>query len=226
MNSTLLKYDCRSLRLMVFGLTALLLLATVMLPAPFSPSSHLNLVHHFVFPLLAIVSAALVGMQSFSDLPAVDMWVLTRGMSRRQVFRTRWLTGLLVLTGMTAMMAAAMVFGVRQAVQQAMGNGAWYPMVRTGELYVVRNFFLVAIATYSAIVFFNCVYGFGATTRRSRSLAATICLLAAFAVGTCWQFPLRMRPVPMGYYLIGVVAFCGILTWAARTAFSEREIAA
>jgi ABC-type transport system involved in multi-copper enzyme maturation permease subunit len=221
MNLTLMKYDWLGLRTLTVVMSLLAVCATLLLPAPFSP--HADGVHNTFLPL-SILSGVLFGLQVFSDSYGVKTWVLSRGLDRRQVFLSRWAAGLIPIIIVAVVIWLLMLLGVRELVQTKMGNGAWYPMVRLGESFVVRDYLLVSIATYCSVIFFRSVHAFGVTTPGWTKTATVISALAAMIAGACWRAPLSLSDLPVGTYLLFWIPTCMLLTWAARSAYAEREV--
>lgn len=226
MNLTLMKYDWRDLRWITLLLCMMAVGLTLFLPAPFSPGSYQG-PHSIVYPVLSIVSAILVALKCFDDPVGVSTWVMTRGLTRHTQFQTRWLTGLLVLLLPAVLIAATMMLGLRQLVQQAMGNGFWYPMARTGEVSVVRDFLLLGLVTYCVTVFVTRIHQLGWQGQRQGmihgvSRAATV--ITVLVLGFCWHVPLATETVPLGMYVIAWGLTCAVLTVAARAACAQCEM--
>ncbi len=227
MSWTLMKYDWRSLLKITVLPAFLAVAATLFLPAPLTLDQYGGHYYQVVYGGLAILTAIAVSVNVLADSAGVDTWVLTRGLTRRTLFQTRWVSGVFALMIVQACIAVVMLTGLRQLVQTAMGNGAWYPMVRTGELNVLRDFTLTGLATYCAAGFFICVEHFGSRGGNRGLLAGLQLLLpvvAAFAAGLCWQMPLSAEVVPFPYYLTAWLVVCVVLTLAARASYAEREI--
>ncbi|MEZ6125866.1 MAG: hypothetical protein R3C49_22290 [Planctomycetaceae bacterium] len=102
------------------------------------------------FALLMTAIGIAVSLRVFHDPPGVSVWLQARGMTRRTICQTRFLTGLLVLAALLAWLGILMSTGIRQAVQLSF-DSPWFPMVRWHELKVIPQLALCAALPFSAV---------------------------------------------------------------------------
>lgn len=92
----------------------------------------------------------LMTLRVFHDPAGVDVWLKSRGITRRIRFQTRMLTGLFVLAVLVLWPAVLMATGIRQAVQLAF-ESPWFPMVRWYELTVIPQMTLYAFVPFCVV---------------------------------------------------------------------------
>lgn len=226
--TSLLSYDLKRITVPLIVLLAIGTALILLLPAPFSPIPETGYVHTAAFAFLGIVTAVVFAVRCFNDPPGVGNWILSRGLTRNAIFRSRFLTGIVGILILAAAMATLCFLGVREFVQGEMGNGVWYPTVRLGELHVVRDFTIVAIASFCAAVLFGSLTSISkqSASRFSDGIHAFASFLAVAAFGGAWQVLLTSASpeIPLSYSLIGFVVITAVMTASALFACVEQEV--
>ena len=238
--TSLFSYDLKRITVPLVILLAIAVALVLLLPAPFSPNLQPVYFHTTAFAMLSIATGWWLATRCLRDPPGVSDWVHSRGHHRSSVFTSRFLSGLVGIGVMASVMAALCIVGVRETVQtKLMLNGAWYPMVRYGELHVVRDFAVVSVCCYCTAVLLQVLSDFNEThaSGRFRSGFRTFAgFVSVAAVGGCWQLlllatwtshNLRGAPgavIPLRYALIAFGLSSTLVVVCTRFAYAEREI--
>ncbi|MDA1229805.1 MAG: hypothetical protein O2856_03435, partial [Planctomycetota bacterium] len=91
-----------------------------------------------------------LGLRVFHDPAGVDVWLQSRGVTRRIRCQTRMLTGVFVLAAMVLWSAVLMATGIRQAVQLTF-ESPWFPMVRWHELRLIPQMAVYAFVPFCVV---------------------------------------------------------------------------
>jgi hypothetical protein len=108
-----------------------------------------------VIALLAVILGFIPGKFIFSDNGGVRPFLFSRAFSPTRLFLVRWLFGLAILLFAAAMITAILALGIRQAVQTALFQNAFYPSIRYYELHVLWTFGIAALLTYHTTLFWT-----------------------------------------------------------------------
>lgn len=151
MNSTILRYDAR--RLFPFWILSILGLGCyyLIIAAPLYSSAPFN---SFPIVLGAILFGLMIGGRLIADTGATHAFVLSRGLTRRQLFLHRLVLGLLVIFATSAMLWLLLASSIRSNLHQWMQfeDAAYYPMLAQFEARAAFGFCKLAVGTLLAIV--------------------------------------------------------------------------
>lgn len=88
---------------------------------------------------LLVPLGLLLPVRIFCNSTGLATWLSSRGLTRRQQFVSRLMTGLIVLVSAFAWVGLLQAVGIRQLVQQSFGS-PWFPMVRWSEVRELPGF--------------------------------------------------------------------------------------
>lgn len=144
MNRTLLKYDLSKV-IVCYLLALSLWTAYVLIPAtPFRPWDPGAIV-------IGMLMGAIVAAMIFVDTDGTEVWIVTRGLTRRQLFNNRFGLGivLILMAGMVSL--GTTVLGLRPLLH--VWNSAELSIVRWFELNLTATFLLSASTGFCAQLF-------------------------------------------------------------------------
>ena len=103
--------------------------------------------------LLSIALGFGLGKFVFSDKPGVRAFLFSRAYSPKRFFLVRWGFGLGLVAITTTLIAAMILFGLRQSLQTVLFRNGWFPMVRFYELHVLWTFVLASLLSFHTTMF-------------------------------------------------------------------------
>lgn len=160
MNTTMLKYDAR--RLLPFWLTSAIALASyyVVAAAPLHPTSSLPF-NSFPTVLCAVLFGLMIGGRLAADTGGTHAFVLSRGLTRRQLFLHRLVLGLLVIVATSVLLWLLLASSLRSNVHRWLQfeDAIYYPMLSQFESQVAFRFFKFAVVALLVIVFLQTLRG-------------------------------------------------------------------
>ena len=110
------------------------------------------------FDTLITILAAMLGFflawRSFADYGGVRSFLFSRAFTPTRFFMVRWLFGVGTITAVGLVIVAFLLFGVRQAIQQALFGNGWFPVMRFEELHVLMCYFFTALFVYHSTMYF------------------------------------------------------------------------
>ena len=110
------------------------------------------------FDTLIAILAGMLGFflawRSFADYGNVRSFLFSRAFTPTRFFMVRWLFGFGTITAVGIVIAAILLLGIRQAIQQALFANGWFPMVRFEELHVLMCYFLTGLFVYHSTLYF------------------------------------------------------------------------
>lgn len=154
MSVPLIRYLLSAMKLELLILAALLTAATLLQSDPMSATQpdrgEGQATQFLTFVLVPL--GLLLPVRIFCNSAGVSVWLSSRGLTRRQQFVSRLITGMIVVAGAFLWVGLLQILGIRLFVQQSFGS-PWFPMVRwheVGELpgfahYVCVPFFLTTL---------------------------------------------------------------------------------
>jgi hypothetical protein len=190
--------------------------------------------------LLAATLGFLLSWRSFADYGNVRAFLFSRSYSPARFFLVRWLFGLGTITAAGIVVAAIILLGIRQWVQQFCFANGWYPMVRFEELRVLMCYGFASLLTYHTTLYFMLTNRFRPPVRRYglslwlRRLVTVFLILYGVIIIVCLTIGLaQLREaglflfiVPHLYVIFGIPALLQIIIapWFGIYCYNNQEI--
>ncbi|MDR1290832.1 MAG: hypothetical protein LBK06_06490 [Planctomycetaceae bacterium] len=193
-----------------------------------------------VITLLSVALGFFLSWRSFADYGNVRAFLFSRSYSPTRFFLVRWLFGLGTIIVLGIIMAALIVLGIRQGVQQLLFANGWYPIIRFDELRVLMCYVFASLLTYHATLYFMLTnrlrppvrrHGFSLWGRRFVTIFLTLCavavvvMLAIFIVMATIEGD-NLSDIPFPYLIFGIPALLQIILapWFGIYCYNNQEI--
>jgi hypothetical protein len=180
--------------------------------------------------------------RSFADYGNVRSFLFSRAFTPTRFFIVRWLfgVGVILLTGLV--MAAFLICGVRQGVQQLLFANGWFPMIRFAELHVLMCYSLTALFVYHSTMYFMLTNRYRAPRRYRgirfwiRGLATLLLILIGIGIGLLlifggamellYEIPYDFMVMPFLYLVFGLPVLVQLILapWFGIYCYNNLEI--
>jgi hypothetical protein len=196
-----------------------------------------------IVTLLAAALGFFLSWRSFADYGNVRAFFFSRSYSPTRFFLVRWLFGLGMIAVLGIIVAAVIMLGIRQSVQQFFFASGWYPMIRFEELRVLMSYVFASLLTYHTTLYFMLANRFRPPIRR-RGLShwfrlavnailiiyvAILIVMLAIVVITMVFYNFEKAPlffVPYLYVIFGIPVLLQIIfaPWFGIYCYNNQEI--
>jgi len=223
MNWQMIKLDLRKVGLGYFMFLAAFLAYVLFFPKPLMVTDPFAMAG-------GIGLGVFLAWRIFNDSCSTEAFIFSRPVSRSRFFRQRWLLGLFLQIVMFALIAIVLSTGFRCWIHS---GGPYYPMVKWYELNILQPVAILALPTYSIMVFFLLRFRLHRkqtkyTFKRRLALAVPAVILVVLFI----PHFLLAGFMPIGWIVIKrdwFILFYGILlivltTWASRDCFVKMEV--
>ena len=211
MSLPFIRYLLSAMKLELLIVSVLLAAVALLQPDPMTatqPAHYEDQTTQFLVYLL-IPLGLLLPVRIFCNSAGVAVWLSSRGLTRRQQFVSRLVSGLIVVALSFLWIGLLQALGIRLLVQQSFGS-PWFPMVRWHEVSELPSF-----ARYVCVPFFVTTLVLTATMSRQSLFPAfriVLAVIAAFIVITVFLSPHPWMWIAWPIAAISAVIACGLWT--------------